>query len=107
MIVSSAPPTPDPTCTDINDSIRNRATSTERKMHNFAVFFIACLSAGATSLSTVTGEGGIIYFSVAVSNAPAANFFCWDHPSRDDAHTWRRAAQVHAVPCGYVTTSVH
>ena len=75
MIVSSAPPTPDPTCTDINDSIRNRATSTERKMHNFAVFFIACLSAGATSLSTVTGEGGIIYFSVAVSNAPAANFF--------------------------------
>ena len=38
----------------------------------FAVFlFIACLSAGATSLSTVTGEGGTIYFSVVVSNAPA------------------------------------
>ena len=47
---------------------------TERKMQDFkfAVFLlIACLSAGATSLSTVTGEGGTIYFSVAVSNAPA------------------------------------
>ena len=31
---------------------------------------ITCLSAGAT-LSTVTGDGGTVYFSVIVSNAPA------------------------------------
>ncbi len=41
-------------------------------MQNFAVclaWLIAYLSAGAT-LSTVTGEGGTIYLSVVVSNAP-------------------------------------
>lgn len=36
----------------------------------FTFLIACCLSAGATP-STVTGEGGTIYFSVVVSNAPA------------------------------------
>ena len=48
-------------------------TSILNEMQIFAVLLvslIACLSPGAT-LSTVSGEGGNIYFSVIVSNAPA------------------------------------
>ena len=38
----------------------------------FTFLIACCLSAGAAATpSTVTGEGGTIYFSVVVSNAPA------------------------------------
>ena len=37
----------------------------------FTFLIACCLSAGAATPGTVTGEGGTIYFSVVVSNAPA------------------------------------